>query len=288
VLTAICQLPTEILSNELDIDLALELRDIILDAAFWKGLAALEVLFSTICACFTYLEGDESTLSNVYACFLAIAHHPRTLSPNVSTTLQIAVADFNKMQSLVINRLRTIYSPAHALSFRTDPLFNQMRTNLTALYSEDFLKLGGASILQQCKKALKRLAGEGDIELNRKLQAEFGHYIIRVIQYDDNFANVLAKPQDLWALADDSTYPNMKNLLSAMHKNPTGASAGERNHKSAKRVHSRNRARLGASKVEIGTAIVFNAKQLQRRQSVMRTGRFLRWLNKIGTTENDL
>ncbi len=74
----------------------------------------------------------------------------------------------------------------------------------------------------------------------------------------------MAKPQDLWALADESTYPNMKNLLSAMHKNPTGTSAGERNHKSAKRVHSRNRARLGASKVEIGTTIVFNAKHLQR------------------------
>jgi hypothetical protein len=110
---------------------------------------------------------------------------------------------------------------------------------------------------------LKRLVSEGGIELNRKLQAEFGHYIVRVIQDDNDFADVLAKPQDLWALADDSTYPNMKNLLSAMHKNPTGAR--ERNHKSAKRVHNCNRAHLGANKVEIGTAIVFNAKQLQRR-----------------------
>jgi hypothetical protein len=119
------------------------------------------------------------------------------------------------------------------------------------------------------------------------LHAEFGHYIIRVIQDDDDFADLLAKPQDLWALADDSTYSNMKNLLSMMHKNPTDANIGERNHKSAKRVHNRNRARLGANKVEIGTTIVFNAKQLQRRQSIMRNGWFLRWLSKIGTTEND-
>ncbi len=167
--TAICQLPTEILSNELNIDLAPKLHDVILDTAFWKGLVALEVLFSTICACLTYLEGDESTLSSVYACFLAIAHHLQTLPPNVSIALQIAVADFDKMQSLVVNRLWTIYLPTHALSFRTDPLFNQMRTNLTTLYGEDFLKLGGASILQQCKKALKHLASEGGIELNRKL-----------------------------------------------------------------------------------------------------------------------
>jgi hypothetical protein len=51
---------------------------------------------------------------------------------------------------LVVNRLQTIYSPAHALSFRTNSLFNQMRTNLTVLYGEGFLKLGGALILQQC------------------------------------------------------------------------------------------------------------------------------------------
>jgi hypothetical protein len=113
----ICQLPTEILSNELNIDLAPKLRDVILDATFWKGLVVLEVLFSTICACLTYLEGDESTLLSVYACFLAIVHHLRTLPPNVSITLQIATTDFDKMQSLVVNCLWTIYSPAHALSF---------------------------------------------------------------------------------------------------------------------------------------------------------------------------
>jgi hypothetical protein len=44
-----------------------------------------------------------------------------------------------------------------------------MRRNLTALYGEDFLKLDGTSILHQCKKALKRLAGEVGIDLNRKL-----------------------------------------------------------------------------------------------------------------------
>ncbi|CAK9203966.1 unnamed protein product [Sphagnum troendelagicum] len=152
VRTAICQLLTEILSNKLNIDLALKLPDVILDVAFWKGLVAPEVLFSTICACLTYLEGDESTLSSVYACFLAITHHLRTLPPNVSTALQIAAADFDKMQSLVVNRLRTIYSLAHALSFRTDPLLNQMRTNLTALYGEDFLKLGGALICNNAKR----------------------------------------------------------------------------------------------------------------------------------------
>jgi hypothetical protein len=105
----------------------------------------------------------------------------KSLPPNVSIALQIVTADFDKMQSLVVNRLQTIYLPAHALSFRIGPLFNHMRTNLTALYDEDFLKFGGALILRQCKEALEPLAGEGGIELNEKLQVEFGHYIIRVI-----------------------------------------------------------------------------------------------------------
>ncbi|CAM6075774.1 unnamed protein product, partial [Sphagnum tenellum] len=113
----------------------------------------VEVLFSVIFSCLSYLEGDESTFSSVYACFLAVAHHFRTLRPD--------------------------------------------------------------------------------------------------------------KP------------------LLAIHKMPTGASVGERNHKSANRVHSRNQSRLAAGKVEAGTAIVFNAQQLTRRASVGRNSPFVRWLKKL-------
>jgi hypothetical protein len=62
----------------------------------------------------------------------------------------------------------------------------------------------------------------------------------------------------------------------------TGASASERNHKSANRVHSRNRSRLTAGKVEAGMAIIFNAQQLTRRATVGRNGPFVRWLRKLG------
>jgi hypothetical protein len=54
--------------------------------------------------------------------------------------------------------------------------------------------------------------------------------------------------------------PEYEELAVSDAQEPTGASAGEHNQKSTKRNHSRNRARLGAIKVEIGTTIVFNAK----------------------------
>jgi hypothetical protein len=63
---------------------------------------------------------------------------------------------------------------------------------------------------------------------------------------------------------------------------PIEASAGERNHKSANRVHSRNRSRLAAGKVEAGTAIVFNAQQVTQRGNVGRNDSFVRWLRKLG------
>ncbi len=232
VRTAMCQLPTEFMSNNLDIDLLKDLRDLILTAAFWKGLVAVEVLFSVICSCLSYLEGDESTFSSVYAYFLAIAHHFRTLPSDVTAALDFNNADVDKMHTLVCHRLKTIFSPTHALAFRTDPLFDDLHDNLAKLHRDDFLNLGDLTILQQCKKAIKRMAA-ADVLLNRLMQFEFGLYTIRVEDDEDDFADVFSMPQHMWALADDLVYSHLKKPLLAIHKMPTGASAGERNHKLA-------------------------------------------------------
>jgi hypothetical protein len=61
---------------------------------------------------------------------------------------------------------------------------------------------------------------------------------------DDDFSDITFKPSELWTLSDDHYYGAINGRLSALHKNLTGASEGERNHKAAKRVHSRSRARL--------------------------------------------
>jgi hypothetical protein len=51
---------------------------------------------------------------------------------------------------------------------------------------------------------------------------------------DDDFADVAARPHQIWALVHDSLYGNIKNPLVCLQKNSTGAASGERNHKVAK------------------------------------------------------
>ena len=65
-------------------------------------------------------------------------------------------------------------------------------------------------------------------------------------------------PYELWTLS--YYYDAIKGRLYALHKNPTRASGGECNHKAAKGIHSRSRARLGKHKIKTGTAILFNSK----------------------------
>jgi hypothetical protein len=290
VRAAICHLPTEIVVTELDTDLDEETKALIMDQAFWKGVAAVEALLTPICSVLAYLEGDYATFSSVYPCFLAVAHHIRTLSSDVKTALRLDDVDLTAMHECIGHRLRTIYSPAHALTFRTDPLFYGMCKSLTDIYGEGFVQLGQSkTILQQCKVAIKRLAGIHTAS-NVSLQAEFASFVVRVNGHDedDDFADMPARPHQIWALADDSLYGIIKNPLVGLHKNPTGTASGERNHKVAKRVHNRSRSRLQPRKVEAGTAIIFNSKQLERREPLTRNSKLTRWLSQIGSVHEDV
>ena len=133
----------------------------------------------------------------------------------------------------------------------------------------------------------------GNEGLRRKMFIEFATYITRnrnaktaafehtSLSFDD-FEDTMMKPSELWTLCDDSDYSHIKHLLSAVHRNPAGASGGERNHKSAKHVHSQLCAQLSAVKVETGTAIHFNAKQLQRQITTTRDSRFCKCLRHLG------
>ena len=62
---------------------------------------------------------------------------------------------------------------------------------------------------------------------------------------------------------------------------PTGASGGECNHKAAKRVPSPSRARLAQHKIETGTAIPFNSKQLDCQIATTRNRKFCKWLHQL-------
>jgi len=152
------------------------------------------------------------------------------------------------MTILTDHRLATIYTEAHALA--THPMYTERRTRIAGEFGEEFLQLGKPSINQQAKIALARLANGND-DRHQKMFGEFATYITRS-KHDNsneemfrNFKDTMMKPSELRMLSGDSYYTSsIKHLLSAVHRNVAGASGGERNHKSAKLVHSCMCARL--------------------------------------------
>jgi hypothetical protein len=149
-----------------------ELRSEILSPGFWKGTVNLYRLLKPVTVASGNLEGEDSTLSCVYACFLGISYHVHVL---LSDTLSVLQLNRESLIQAVYYIFKTIYTPAHALAFVTDPLFFDMPANLTCEYQAAFLGLGQGSLLQQCRKALQMRA-RGDQELNEKLQ-EFATFM---------------------------------------------------------------------------------------------------------------
>jgi hypothetical protein len=74
---------------------------------------------------------------------------------------------------------------------------------------------------------------------------EFSTFILRPKNTDYEFNDIKFKPSELWTLCDDSCYGFIKGPLYVLHRNPAGASWGERDHKAAKRFHSHSRDQLG-------------------------------------------
>ncbi len=235
----------------------------------------------TINSCLTYLEGDEATFSTMYACFVAIKYHIKTLNRAIMDTFNLGDDDIEQMMTLLHHHFSTIYSKAHGLAFAIDPMFTDMRSKIATKFGEDFLQVGKGLINQQAKVALIRLSN-GNEDLRRSYFNEFTTFIMRPIDNDYDFNDIKFKPSELWTLCDDSCYGSIKGLLSALHKNPIGANGGERNHKAGKHVHSRSCARLGQAKIETGTAILLNAKQLDCRIAATQDTKFYKWLQQLG------
>jgi hypothetical protein len=162
VRTALMVLPGEIAAKDLTIAIPNGLMNLLLDGAFWKGVAALEMVFKPIVSCLTSLEGDEATFSSVYACCLAILFHIHSLKDSVKYGFLgncLNGATIENMKNHLRHRFNTMYSPAHALAFRTDSFCDAMREQSTETLGGDAVGFGQGTILQQCKNALYRIAG---------------------------------------------------------------------------------------------------------------------------------
>jgi hypothetical protein len=226
--------------------------------------------------------------SIVYSCFVVIKYDIKTFNRTVMDVFNLGDDDIEHMMTLLHHRFSTIYSEAHGLAFATDPMFTDMHSKITNKFNEDFLQVGKVSINQQAKAALVHLSN-GNEDFRRSYFSEFATFMMRPIDNDYDFNDIKFKPSELWTLCDDSCYGSIKGLLSTLHKNPTGASGGECNHKAGKRIHSCSCARLGQAKIEIGIAILFNVKQFDRRIATTWDTKFCKWLQKLDVdNENDV
>ncbi len=240
----------------------------------------------TISSCLSYLEGDEATFTAMYACFVAIKYHIKMLNHAVMDAFNLGDDDIKQMMTLLHHCFSTIYLEAHSLAFATDPMFIDMRNKIAAKFGEDILQVGKGLINQQAKVALVHLLN-GNEDLWRSYFSEFATFIMRPIDSDYDFNDIKFNPSELWTLCDESCYGSIKGPLSALHKNPAEASGGERNHKAGKHVHSHSRAQLGQTKIETGTAILFNTKQLDRRITPTWDTKFCKWLQQLSANNRD-
>ncbi|CAK9220493.1 unnamed protein product [Sphagnum troendelagicum] len=138
---ATCMAAGKILNAKLNIDICNELKALVIDPTYWKGVAAMETLFMMISSHLTYLEGDETTFSAVYACFVAIKYHIKTFNRAVMDAFNLGDDDIERMMTLLHHHFLTIYSEAHGLTFVTNPMFTDMRSKIAAKFNKDFLQV---------------------------------------------------------------------------------------------------------------------------------------------------
>ena len=85
-------------------------------------------------------------------------------------------------------------------------------------------------------------------------------------------------PFELWILFDDRCYDAIRGHLSALHKTPTRASGGVCNLTRRSYIVAHELDRLGKHKIETGTAVLFDSKQLNRQIATTRDTKFCKWL----------
>jgi hypothetical protein len=89
------------------------------------------------------------------------------------------------------------------------------------------------------------------------------------------------------AQVDSQEYQNLAPTLVQIHGSPAGAVGGERNHKTGKRVLSKQRVRLKRNDVERQVAISFNSSQLERKFSKKRSKTIVDYLATIASSSSD-
>ncbi len=93
------------------------------------------------------------------------------------------------------------------------------------------------------------------------------------------------QPGLIWAQMDEQQYQHLAPALVKLHGNTVGSVGGERNHKTTKRVQSKQRVRLKRGRVEKQTSITYNSAIMERVVERKCSGDFITKLAALGSEE---
>ena len=158
---------------------------------------------------------------------------------------------------------------------------------LSAIHGSSFLELGQGSLFEQCRTALKMIAGD-DEDRRLILLDQFAYFLASRMEESDLLALSKLKPALIWAQVDDNDMCDLAAVLVQVYNNPAGAVGGDRNHKTKNRVHSKQRVRLGAGKCEKQVAIAFTSAQLKWSLAKRRVTPYTMELVNTGREEEEL
>lgn len=174
------------------------------------------------------------------------------------------------LDTKVLSRWSRIYSPVHALAFECDPLFKNFKSNISRIFGQETLELNQGEFPLQCRNALRLFAKSGrhEDELLREYMTIRATPPPHVFGEDVNAEEFL--PIIFWSNVKE-TCPNLFEALSHVFRAPSSSAGVERNHKISKKVHRRERCRLGDGKVERQTFIAHNVNTMKRKGQARRS-----------------
>jgi hypothetical protein len=250
----------------------------------WLNTVRVVALLKPICAALTYLEGDQATFSSVWASFLYLAYQVFLLSENFESIMGVSKETLLKR---VLFRMKSIYSPAHVLAFVTDPFYFGMRGRLQEECGIEFVELGLGDLVENCRTALTMIA-RGNADYAQLLMTQFSDFLSQRIKGSILMDNVAMAPDKAWAnLSENKIFAALAKALIKIHRNPTGAVGGERNHKTNNRVRSNIRIRLKQSTCEKQVAVAYNAAVLGRKFEERARCEFAWILHKAGDYDDE-
>ncbi|EQC27290.1 hypothetical protein SDRG_14911 [Saprolegnia diclina VS20] len=225
--SVITALPAAIANNDASsVRLDPAMMGIIHDVGFWKASKALLAVLSPLHAAIAYLQSSEATFSAIYAVFLhlkmAFLEMPSTIYEACGLVSTLHHEYPRALTDILTHHIAVIYSPVHALAFRVDPFFDQLRAVVVERFGASMLDLNH-ELLSECRRGLSLLCRKSRA-LEAKALSQFCLYCARTNATTDVFAMTKTMlPNCIWGQATGQ-FPDLSQLLVNVFACPATAS----------------------------------------------------------------